>query len=184
MKPASVFLILALALLLGSCGFQLRGAQNSVSSQYDSMRLVTSGSDEPFYSALKQGLQDSGVVISDDALSSLEIINSRNDKRTASYSSRGKSAEYELLKEVTFSFRHDGKELIAPMLLKARRSYLYRETAAVGKAEEEVLLKQEMDQDLAQRILLALQRTVRENARNPVPPESSQPQPAAPGPAQ
>lgn len=49
--------------------------------------------------------------------------------------------------------------LIPETTFKARRSYLYRETAAVGKAEEENMLKREMDQDLVQRILLSIRRS-------------------------
>ncbi len=163
--------LLSLALILASCGFQLRGVQHSISSRYESVRLVTSGSDEPFFTAMRQQLKNSGVKVSDDAMATLEILSTKKDKRTASYSSRAKSAEFELLKDVEFRFRYDNDELIAPMTLQARRSYLYRETAAVGKAEEEQLLWQEMDNDLAQRILLALQRTVRDEA--PVEPEAA-----------
>lgn len=159
--------LLVLALVLASCGFQLRGVQHSIASRYESVRLVTHGSDEPFFSVMKQQLKNSGVKVSDDASATLEILETRTQKRTASYSSRAKSAEFELLKTVTFKFRLDDRELIMPMPLQARRSYLYRETAAVGKAEEERLLWQEMDDDLAQRILLALQHTVREDTAQP-----------------
>lgn len=152
-------LILILITLVSACGFHLRGSERPISKTFSSIHLVVSGNDQSFQSALRSTLQDADIALNDTSINRLEIINTRNQRRTASYSSRAKSAEFELIKTITFRVTREKEELIAPMALEARRSYLYRETAAVGKAEEEILLKQEMDQDLAQRILLALQRT-------------------------
>lgn len=152
-------LILMLITLASACGFHLRGSERPLSKTFSSLHLVMSGNDQSFQSALKSTLQDANIVLNETSLNRLEILSSRNQKRTASYSSRAKSAEFELIKTITFRVTREKEQLIPPMKLEARRSYLYRETAAVGKAEEESLLRQEMDQDLAQRILLALQRT-------------------------
>ena len=151
-------LILSLALCLSACGFALRGTEHALNKSFESMRLKTNGGDEAFFADVRQALKDSDIRLSGDSDNVLEIISTHLEKRTASYSSRAKSAEYELIKNINFRFLRHGKELIPSTQIQARRSYLYRETAAVGKAEEEVLLRQEMDQDLAQRILLALQR--------------------------
>lgn len=154
--------ILALLLTLQGCGFQLRGSTNSIAKSYSSVRVINQSGDEALRQIVEQALKDTGTEISDTSGNVLELLYSRPDKRTASYSSRGKSAEYELLKEVRFQFKHDDQVRIQETTFKARRSYLYRETAAVGKAEEENLLKREMDQDLAQRILLAIRRSTQE----------------------
>lgn len=158
------FSLIVLALSLAACGFQLRGSEHPLAASFESVRLITNGSDEAFYAVLKQALKDSNVRLNDSSDNALEILEDTSDKRTASYSSRAKSAEYELLKTIKFQFRHRDRELIPPTSIQSRRTYLYRETAAVGKAEEEVLLRQEMDQDLAQRVLLVLQRAASASA--------------------
>lgn len=187
MKKNGMVWILSLSLLLAACGFQLRGLEHSINSRYESIRLTTAGKDEQFHATLRQSLKNAGVKLSENADARLEILGTKTEKRTASYSSRAKSAEFELLKTVTFRFRDNGRELISDMPLQARRSYLYRETAAVGKAEEENLLWQEMDLDLAQRILMALQRTVANGGKATVaeyPAETDSPETAAPEPAE
>lgn len=155
-------LIIALIVSLSACGFQLRGTSNAIHHSFSSINLVNSSGDHPMQQALQEALRNSGVEVSAESLTKLELLSSDSRKRTASFSSRAKSAEYELLKEINFRFSRDEDVLIDNTQLLARRSYLYRETAAVGKAEEERLLRQEMDEDLAQRIMLALQRAVQE----------------------
>ncbi|HVL01093.1 MAG TPA: LPS assembly lipoprotein LptE [Dongiaceae bacterium] len=164
--------LVSVTLLLTACGFQLRGVEHSIESRYENMRVTNASKDEQFAQTLRQSLKNAGVTLNENASAKVEILSTRNEKRTASYSSRAKSAEFELVKTVTFRFRNDNQEVIADMPLQARRSYLYRETAAVGKAEEESLLWQEMNQDLAQRILMALQRTVPEGKSKVAEPSS------------
>lgn len=151
-------LVLVLTATLSACGFQVRGSERPLHKTFPSVQVQTSGNDNAFYEAVDQVLRSSRIKRNDTSANKLEILSSNTQKRTASYSSRAKSAEFELIKTVSFRFTRDDEEIIAPMKLETRRSYLYRETAAVGKAEEENLLRQEMDSDLAQRILLALQR--------------------------
>lgn len=154
---------LSLAILVSACGFQLRGTAQALDHTYSSIRLQDKSGDIIFQRALEQALRDAGVRISLDSSYILTITRTHLKKRTASYSSRAKSAEYELTKDVSFQFKQEKNTLIPRTSLQTRRSYLYRETVAVGKAEEERLLRTEMDQDLAQRILLSLQRSIRES---------------------
>lgn len=167
-------LILVVIATLSACGFQLRGSEFSLRKTFSSIHVVSDGKDEGLNSALDLVLRSSQIKRNEDSANQLQILSSKTSRRTASYSSRAKSAEYELIKTVEFRFLRDTQEIIAPMTLEARRSYLYRETAAVGKAEEERLLRQEMDSDLAQRILLAIERAAiqyreSENAKDTTP---------------
>ena len=160
MRSLTTAVLLLSTLLLSACGFQLRGTHNALDSHFSSIRIVDKSGDKAFQQAVSNALQNTGVDISEDALTVLTLVKSKQEKRTASFSSRAKSAEYELLKTVTFQLQRDQDVLLENTELQSRRSYLYRETAAVGRAEEENLLRREMNQDLAQRILLALQRAV------------------------
>lgn len=156
-------LTLIAALFIQGCGFQLRGSTNSISTSYGSVHVVNNSGDEAFRKIVEQALLDTGTKVTATSSNQLEILATKEDKRTASYSSRGKSAEYELLKEISFQFKRGDEILIPATTFHARRSYLYRETAAVGKAEEENILKREMSQDLAQRILLTIRRSAQED---------------------
>ena len=159
-------LLVAIALVFSQgCGFQLRGATNSIAQSFGSVRVVDKSGDASLRKVVTQALLDTGTLVSPTSTNVLEILSTEEDKRTASYSSRGKSAEYELLKEISFQFKRNEDILIPETTFHARRSYLYRETAAVGKAEEENILKREMDQDLAQRILLAIRRSSQEGTQ-------------------
>lgn len=161
----SLILILALTTLLASCGFQLRGGERPLHKAFPSVHLEMDYNDDPFfYDVMVQTLRDAGIQLNNTSINRLEVLSTRNQKRTASYSSRAKTAEYELIKTVSFRFVRDKEVWIEPMKLETRRSYLYRETAAVGKAEEEILLTQEMSRDLAQRILLALRHNAEAEA--------------------
>ncbi len=126
------------------------------------MQVEDLSGDDAFRQIMEQTLENSGVEIREESENVLTILKSEADRRTASYSSRGKSAEFELLKDVNYQFRREDKMLIEATSIQARRTYLYRETAAVGKAEEETLLRQEMDLDLAQRIIISLQRSAQD----------------------
>ena len=156
-------LYLSLVFLMSACGFQLRGTTEALDHTYASIRILDKSGDLVFQRELEQALRDAGVRVSADSSYILTINKTHHKKRTASYSSRAKSAEYELIKDVSFQFNQEKSTLIPRTSLQTRRSYLYRETVAVGKAEEERLLRTEMDQDLAQRILLSLQRSIRES---------------------
>lgn len=158
---ALIFMVFCLC----ACGFQLRGTENAIHHSFAKVSIINNTVDKGFQQVLEEALKNSGVAVTQDADATLEILSSNPRRRTASFSSRAKSAEFELFKEVSFRFSHQDDVLIEPTQLLARRSYLYRETAAVGKAEEENLLKKEMDEDLAQRILLSLQRAVAEQAQ-------------------
>lgn len=158
-------LLIALVFLLTACGFQLRGTENAIHHSFTEVTVVNSTADKRFQQILEEALKNAGVLVAVDSDTKLEILTSTPRRRTASFSSRAKSAEFELLKEVSFRFSHQEEVVIETTQLQARRSYLYRETAAVGKAEEEILLRKEMDEDLAQRILLYLQRSVAESSK-------------------
>lgn len=176
MQTSRLIWIATLVLLLSACGFQLRGTSKPLDKILPALQLVTSGKDPAFDQALRGVLKDARIQLNDSSVNKLEILGTGYRKRTASYSSRAKSAEYELIKTINIRFSREDRELIAPMKLEARRSYLYRETVAVGKAEEEILLRDEMDQDLAQRILLALQHAVHK-PQEPVRETAPQPDP-------
>lgn len=150
--------VLLSLVLITACGFQLRGTGQALDDYYTSIRVINDTEDQAFGQLLEQTLTAAGVEVNANASNVLKLRKIVSERRTASYSNRAKSAEFELLKDVSFSFRQ-GTEELAANNLKSRRSYLYRETAAVGKAEEERLLLLEMDRDLVYRIILAIQQT-------------------------
>ena len=130
-------LILVVIAALSACGFQLRGSDFPLRKTFSSIHVVSDRKDEGLNGALDLVLRSSQIQRNEDSANQLQILSSKTSRRTASYSSRAKSAEYELIKSVEFRLLRDTQDIIAPMTLEARRSYLYRETAAVGKAEEE-----------------------------------------------
>lgn len=147
--------LLLSTLLINGCGFHLRGMEVDLADTVDSVELIDRSTDYILRSELERSLQEQGVSIVASADVQLQLLQSSKERRTSAYSSRAKSAEFELIKSSDFLIRAFGQTLLERRV-EARRSYLYRETAAVGKNEEENMLWEEMNNDLARRILLAL----------------------------
>lgn len=91
--PILPILIAALSLMSAGCGFQLRGSSASIAQSYSSVRVVDLSGDGRLRKDLEQALTDTGTNVTATSLNVVEILRSEEDKRTASYSSRGKSAE-------------------------------------------------------------------------------------------
>lgn len=171
MRRLSIVIIALSTLVLGSCGFQMRGAQQSGSQMVGQLYLEeqqgTVSVLQPLRNALKaQQVQfaafreqaDTVVILSDEILS----------RRVASVSGSGKVSEYELLHSVglrTVRSEADIKagELVAdssnlPKLqtVSVARDYTYDETDVLAKDDEERILRSEMREELVRHLVLVV----------------------------
>lgn len=154
----SAALLLGLCLLLVGCGFKPRGFY-AVPDALQEATLVTM-SDRPseIRPMLLRAMQVNGIALSDNSPIILEIHEERHTRRSVSLRGRARGsqvAEYELRSEVFFSVRQRESDalLIAPRSIFTERVYAYDGDNITASEAQEVVLRQQIYQDLAQQIV-------------------------------
>ncbi|QJD58926.1 hypothetical protein HG264_08390 [Pseudomonas sp. gcc21] len=148
--------MLAAGVLLSGCGFHLRGTGVD-SVTLDELRFSAPDEHSPTYRQLLAALQSDGVRITDAADYHLRLISDRHERVALSYTSRISAAEYEIRQHLTFQINDsEGRPLIGPETLTARRVYVNDRDNIVGTAEEEDLLREEMRRDMTRQVLFRL----------------------------
>ena len=157
--PRAAARVAALGLLVGllGCGFHLRTWD--VGSNLESVR-VEANARNPLEAPLQRALRQAGVRLSEagePAPLVVELLDSRQQRRSVTVSGQARAAEY----ETTFGVRYRvidgaGNELIPPQWLERERVFRVDRDNLVGSSEEQALLEREMQADLVQQIMRAL----------------------------
>ena len=163
-------LVLAL-LCVSACGFHLRGTV-PVDLQFSRVYVRAHGA-RRVAAELARQLSYNRVVVAPDAASAdvlVELRNERFDERVLSVDPRtGKAREYQIAFRVDLAVRHtDRRPLIKNQTIDLLRDFTFDETAALGKFEEQQVLREEMIQDAAETVLRRLE-SVRARATKPAP---------------
>lgn len=138
-------------LLLSSCGFQLRGEP---ATGLKSLHVPGGGVAQEIRRALARG--PTRVTPSPaDAEAQLRILGEGREKTVHTITGVGRVYEFQLTLVVRYEMTVPGREMavIAPSELVARRLITYSEAAPTAKEAEEQLLFQDMQVELAGRIL-------------------------------
>ena len=156
-------LVLPLGLSLGlsqlsGCGFQLR---QTPPMPFARIALSGFGARSPLEAELRTRLADAAQVVDTPAQAEV-VLHALSDRRERSVvASTGAGQVRELQLRLGFEFRlttPGGRELIPPTDLLLSRDMSYRETAALGKAQEEGELYAAMQADIVQQVLTRLAR--------------------------
>lgn len=153
------------SLLLGSCGFHLRGAGKvEMPSALSILQVRVEDSlleNHPLLVAMKSALRyqtDIQVQESGDA-PQLILYGEQSDSQVLSVTSSGKVDEYLLKYEVSFRLMgKDGKPLSLPQTVKLQRDHRFDRLNVLAKEREEQELRREMQRDAVQQILRRLSR--------------------------
>lgn len=147
-----------LVLGLAACGFHLRGVvdlpavMKATQVEGDRFSLLVE--------ELGNVLRASGAQVVDSrarATAVLRVIRESSSRRTLSVGTTGKVSEYEVSHSVEYRLEDaHGQVLVQPRVLSARRDYQFDENDVLGKAAEEENLREEMQRDLAVRIVRQL----------------------------
>ena len=144
----------ALAVLLASCGFQLRGdpevgirklfisADGPSQVQADIRRMLATGPTRL-------------VATAPESEAHLHILQETREKSVFTITGTGRVYEFQLKLMVRYELRVPGREepVIAPTEVTARRLITYSESAPTAKEAEEQLLFKDMQLDLGRQIL-------------------------------
>lgn len=161
MNRALICIFLGVSTVLQGCGFHLRGTAEVPASM---RHVLVQGVDPygPFGAELVAQLRANGVQVvgaPQQASAILRITNQRNVRRVLSVSPQsGKLRELELYYSLDMTVvDRAGKVLVPLQQVSQTRDFTFDELAVLGKTSEEAVLREEMQQDMAQQILRRLQ---------------------------
>ena len=158
-RRARLITILAMLLVYG-CGFQPRGHSTAAGGMPSPVYVSGIATFSDLHRELYRQLKIAGTEIAPAAAESayiLQISDVEADSRLLSVNSRNRAVEYELIESVTFGLRSKaGQELVAPQRITALRIQYRPELEVLGSDREAELLRQDMREELAGRIIQRL----------------------------
>ncbi|MBP8924974.1 MAG: hypothetical protein KBG75_03905 [Pseudomonadales bacterium] len=142
-------LALALALVLGACGWHPRGVQE-VPPQLQQLRLVSETKGGAFEQKLARALVAAGVVLVESAGGfSLHTGAERLETRNVALDREARSAEQEMRVTVEFELRNGAGDIVlGPHELSTSRIYSYDPNSVIAKQDEESLILTELRNNL------------------------------------
>lgn len=157
-SAAGRLVAIGLALLVGACGFHLRGEFTYAFATV----YLNAPAAAPMTQELRRALEASGGVRVVDSATLAEVILEVpapvDDKQVLSLSAGGRAREFALAKRVSFRL-HDaaGKDWLPASEIVIRRSFTFSESEVLAREPQEVRLLKEMQTDAVLQILRRLQ---------------------------
>jgi LPS-assembly lipoprotein len=149
--------MIAIAMTVSSCGFQLRG---QAAIPYKTLFIETGGYSlfaNDLERAIRSGSDTKVVSSREEADAILRIVGEAQEKRILSLSSGGRVREFELRYRVNYRLTdRAGSDLAAPGQIDLRRDMTYDDTEVLAKESEELLLYRDMKKDAVQQMLRRL----------------------------
>jgi LPS-assembly lipoprotein len=154
----SVWLV-AVALLLGGCGFHLEG-HIALPQQIQRPYIEASDQQSDFVQSLRRQMLISGAHPVDSIARATAVVHIKETVTThvLSVSAQNRPVENQITYTVHFSVTAGDKELLSSQQVSAVRSYSFDESLLLAKEHEEEILRQAMGQDLADIVMRQLAR--------------------------
>lgn len=174
---------LLLAAALAGCGFHLAGERPvppALSSVYIDMVQPYRVGTPPLETALQSRIAARGGLVKShigDASAVLRLSDLSETREVLSIGADGLANEYRLVTQVTFELHSGEQELVPPQPQGVSRTYSFSVDEILGKEAEESRLRNYMQDELAQLILLRIDAAL----AHTVPPQPA-PEPPPPGP--
>ncbi len=151
--------VLMLTLLLGACGFHLRG-QAAFALPFQALYVKSANDYSPFITELKRAIEANKVQIADapdHAQLTLHIVSEIVDKQILSLSGGGRVREYRLHYRISLrAYDLKQEDWLASEEIMLQRDFSYDDTQVLAKEQEEALLYQNMRSDAVQQVLRRL----------------------------
>lgn len=161
MQKRTLLTALALAPLLGACGFRLRGVPTfvfrSLYIQASRGSAVARELSRNLASASDKLTVLRDPVSPDDAEAIFQIVSERQERVIVGMNALGQVRELQLRLRVRFKLRTpNGDEPIPETEILQQRDVTYNETNALSKEAEEAMLYKDMRTDIVQQLLRRL----------------------------
>lgn len=161
--------VLALSLLIGACGFHLRGSFE-LPLWMEKVHVQDAAPHKEVTIQLKQALASSGAVLTASPAEATVVVQLGQDKTTRRLLAAATGAhlkDYELKYEVALSVRDEsGKVLVDNALIAVFREMVFDETRVLAKTSEQETMRREMIQDAVRQIMRRLQAVRPDQAIN------------------
>ncbi len=146
------------SLVLGGCGFKLRGSQNftfqTIAVLPNPGGAVAVELRRSFGGAVRVLGPDAPIT---QAQVVLDILQEQREKTVVGVNSSGQVREFQLRIRVKFRVRTpQGKELLPDSEILQQRDISFNESAVLAKEAEEVLLYRDMQTDIVQQLMRRL----------------------------
>jgi LPS-assembly lipoprotein len=152
-----------LVLALSGCGFHLRG---EVSAPEELMPVYVQGeADSGVADNLREILSDGGIQLAaapDQARSQIRLFKERASTRVLAVDGQGKVVERELIYQLEFDVLDgSGAEMVPRQRVVVTRSQVNPDVEVLGKQQEAILLREDMEQEVSGRILTRIRARLR-----------------------
>jgi LPS-assembly lipoprotein len=138
-----------LAALLAACGFQLQG-HTPLPKPLAMSFVEAKDSQTEFVLGLRKALLAAGAQLTEEskATAVVHVLEDKATPRVLAVSSADLPLEYEITYTVRFSVTADGKDLLAPQEITARRDYSFDQYVLLAKDNEDAILRAALARDL------------------------------------
>ena len=157
MRLANLCLALVATMLLGACGFQLRG---SYALPYESLHIALPAGSVVGANLKRQIRAAGGTRLVDERDEAQAVFVATSDQRERLILSLNTSGR---VREVRLRYRYayrildpKGRELVPATGVEMVRDLTYDDSAVLAKEQEEALLWRDMENDLAQQLMRRL----------------------------
>lgn len=150
-RPLTRYILLALSISLGACGWHLRGLDSGVRPQ--ALALMVENRFEPLVLVTQDVMQQNGITINSQTPLQLHLGREQLSRRTVAVTSIGSASQYELTLSVQYRYTSPHIKPRLPNTLSTTRVFDFDPTNTVAKNEEENTLMNEMRRELAIRLL-------------------------------
>ena len=149
-------LVIGLALLLGACGFQLRGTGTNQLTIKE-IDLSARNAYGEIVTQLRQTLEASGVRVHSGAPYKLILVDENESQRSLSYTGASGSAEYEMTAVLNYQI-HGAQDLsLLDGKLQVQKVYVHDGNNLMGSDQEMEQVRKEMRNQLVQNMMVRLQ---------------------------
>lgn len=151
MKNIRKIVVLASALMLSACGFQLRG-EASLSAELQRVHVQIADQFSPLKRDLEAALARSGAKVEEKSADGIAEISLTNVSLAPVVRSVGASAfvnEFSMIYHVELSISGtDGKSLLPLQTIEHSREFTFDQSQAIGTNVEQDEIKKEMERDM------------------------------------
>lgn len=154
-KLRNLSCLLILTIMLAACGFQIRGMADLAFK-----KLYMQSNAPSITRDLTMALETNGIELVKTAETAdllLEVINEASERRILSLSGTGVVREFELHYQINFRTRAVESTTWSPVQsVQARRDLSYNDINLLGKADEELMLYNDMRKDAVRELIRRL----------------------------
>lgn len=150
-------LVIGLAGLLSACGFQLRGT-GDVQFAVKELDVTARDAYGDTVQQVREVLENNDVRVYAGAPYKLVITRETENRRTASYSSGARTAEYELTMALDYEIRGAQNLLLTGDKIEVQNYHQQDDNNLAGSDQEAAQLRNELRRELIQQLTLRLQQ--------------------------